>query len=173
MQTLSRLLLSLSPFLLASCSQIPFMQQTSAHATLEAKSDSQVSGDVDLIQQGTKVLLIARVAGLTPNSIHGFHIHEKGDCSAADASSAGGHFNPDAHPHASQATPSHHFGDLPNLKADNTGHAIYRATLENASLAEGAHALIGHAMILHRDADDYVTQPAGNAGPRVACGVIK
>ncbi|MFQ6334405.1 superoxide dismutase family protein [Methylophilus sp. 3sh_L] len=173
MQICPRLLLSLAPFLLASCSQIPFMQQTSAHATLEAKSDSQVAGDVDLIQQGTKVMLIARVSGLAPNSIHGFHIHEKGDCSAADGTSAGGHFNPDANQHASQATPNHHFGDLPNLTADNTGNVIYRATLEDASLSEGAHALIGHAIIIHRDADDYVSQPAGNAGPRIACGVIK
>jgi Cu-Zn family superoxide dismutase len=111
------------------------------------------------------------VRGLAPGSEHGFHIHDKGDCSAADASSAGGHFNPGAAQHGA-GSGVHHAGDIPNIKADARGVAHVDAKVAGVTLAAGATSVAGRSLVVHRDADDYTTQPAGNSGPRVACGVI-
>ncbi len=102
---------------------------------------------------------------------HGFHVHEFGDCSAADATSAGGHFNPTGHPHAGPTDAVRHAGDLGNVEAAADGAASLSWTDPHMSLT-GPHGVIGHAVIVHANPDDLQTQPTGNAGGRVACGVI-
>jgi len=143
-----------------------------AVATLEGRSGTSTSGTVTFTQRGTGVMVRADVTGLPPNSEHGFHVHEKGDCSAPDAMSAGGHFNPAGKPHGSSAMPEHHAGDMPNLKADASGHAQATFELAGMTVAPGPDSIVGRAAVVHKDPDDYRSQPAGNSGPRVACGVI-
>jgi superoxide dismutase, Cu-Zn family len=143
-----------------------------AQATLEPRSGSQVAGTVTFAPQGDKLRVEARVSGLTPGE-HGFHVHESGDCSAPDASSAKGHFNPAAKPHGHHGGSEHHAGDMPNLVADASGNANLVAELTQLSLAEGADGILGRSVVIHADPDDYRSQPAGNSGKRVACGTIR
>jgi Cu-Zn family superoxide dismutase len=142
-----------------------------AMAPLQAKSGSQVAGTIFFTQQDGGLRVVARVSGLKPNQEHGFHVHEKGDCSAPDATSAGGHFNPTGQPHGSQAMP-HHGGDMPSLKADAVGNAEATFTIEGVTLAGATDGVIGKAVVVHAKADDYKTQPTGDSGGRIACGVI-
>lgn len=142
-----------------------------AEAQLQARSGSAVSGTVSFNQEGGRVRVVARVAGLTPNQEHGFHVHEKGDCSSADGLSTGGHFNPTGQPHGAPDRP-HHGGDMPALKADAKGNAEATLMLDGVTLGTGPADLLGKAVIVHAKPDDYTTQPTGNAGGRVACGVI-
>ena len=145
-----------------------------AHAMLEARSGSQVGGTLQLHAMSDGVHVSGRVTGLAPNSDHGFHIHEKGDCSAADAASAGGHFNPTAQPHGKVGTTPHHLGDQMNLHADADGSAMVDAYFAGVSLGSGqANDVVGRALVVHAAPDDYTSQPAGNAGKRVGCGVIR
>jgi superoxide dismutase, Cu-Zn family len=143
-----------------------------AVAVLNPASGSQVNGTVTFIRNGNQLTVIADVRGLPPNSSHGFHIHEKGDCSAPDAMSAGGHFNPDNHPHGGPSTPTHHAGDLGNLEANGEGRAYKRMTVSDITLDHGSHGVLDRGVIVHEKLDDYTTQPTGNAGARIACGVI-
>ena len=143
----------------------------SADATLEARSGSKVSGTVSFKAAGQKIRVEARVAGLTPGE-HGFHVHEAGDCSAADASSAKGHFNPAGRPHGHHGGSERHAGDMPNLVADASGKAMLSAELDMLSLTEGPTGILKRSVVIHADPDDYKSQPAGNSGKRVACGVI-
>jgi superoxide dismutase, Cu-Zn family len=142
-----------------------------AAVALKPASGSQVSGTAWLVQEGDHVVVQARVSGLAPNREHGFHVHEKGDCSSPDASSAGEHFNPTHKPHGSPAT-DHHAGDLPSLKADASGNAVTSFELKGVLLGSGATDLMGKALVVHADPDDYTSQPSGNSGKRIACGVI-
>lgn len=145
---------------------------TTAEAVLAPTKGNAVQGKVTFREEEGKVLVTASVSGLTPGA-HGFHIHEKGDCSAADASSAGGHFNPSAQAHGRRGQPAHHAGDSDNLLADAKGVAHVDAHFSGVSLGTGAaNDAAGRAVIVHANADDYASQPAGNAGARVACGVI-
>lgn len=155
------------PCLLVACSKAP----QHATAVLEAKSDSQVKGEVHFMQQKDGVLVHVQASGLLPG-LHGFHIHEKGDCSAADASSAGGHFNPLSAEHGAPTAEHHHAGDFGNVVADESGEGKYERVLSFISL-NGAHSIIGKSVVIHADADDMATQPAGNSGKRIACGVVK
>lgn len=143
-----------------------------AAAILEGRSGSEARGSVTLIPAGEKILVSARVTGLTPGE-HGFHIHEVGDCSAPDATSAKGHFNPGGKVHGHHAGGEHHAGDLPNLVADADGNASYSAELTGLQLGEGSTGILGRSVVIHADPDDYKSQPAGNSGKRIACGVIK
>ena len=144
-----------------------------AIANLASASGSLVSGRLTLVPMGDGVHITGEIGGLQANSSHGFHIHEKGDCSAADASSAGGHFNPAAKPHGRTGHGAHHAGDGDNLVADSQGVARVNAHFSGVSLGGGsANDIAGRALIVHANADDYSSQPAGNAGARVACGVI-
>ena len=143
----------------------------SAVAKLEPTTGNTARGTVTFTQKGGKVVLDAKVAGLTPGS-HGFHIHEKGDCSSGDGMSAGGHFNPDGKPHGPQGAP-HHGGDMPSLKADASGQAKASFVLEGVTVTAGPASIVGRGLIVHKDPDDYRTQPTGNAGARVACAVIQ
>ncbi len=140
---------------------------------LESRSGSSVTGNLQLKDSGAGLRITGEVRGLAPGSEHGFHVHEKGDCSAQDASSAGGHFNPGAaaHGRAGSGAP-HHAGDMPNIRADARGVAKVDQTVAGVTLAADATGAGGRALVVHRDPDDYTSQPAGNSGPRVACGVI-
>lgn len=138
---------------------------------LNPTAGQQANGIVRLAQEGDRVVVRARVAGLAPNREHGFHVHEKGDCSAPDASSAGEHLNPQAKPHGAPGA-EHHPGDLPSLKADAAGVAATSFEVKGTLLGAGAADLIGKALVVHADPDDYTTQPSGNSGHRIACGVI-
>jgi Cu-Zn family superoxide dismutase len=142
-----------------------------AIATLEPLGDSGVEGRVVFTQGDVDLAIDVDVTGLTPGE-HGFHVHEYGDCSAADGSSAGGHFNPGDHPHAGISDAASHAGDLGNLVADENGQATREFELSKITLREGATNILGRAVIVHEKADDLATQPTGAAGGRVACGVV-
>ena len=156
--------------LLATCFAASASAQT-ATATLAATAGNATAGTVTFAQKGDKVTVSAQVSGLAPGA-HGIHVHEKGDCSAADGMSAGGHFNPTGKPHGDPASLDHHSGDMPMLQADASGNATLTAELSGISIGSGATDIVGKAVVVHKDADDYKTQPAGNSGARVACGVI-
>jgi len=143
-----------------------------AGAELKPTAGNNTEGTVTFAQRGDKVVVVARVSGLTPGS-HGFHIHEKGDCSAPDGTSAGGHFNPLGKPHAHPTTADRHAGDMPMLEADASGNATLTATLDVITIGGGAADIVGRGVIVHKDPDDWKTQPTGNSGARVACGVVK
>ena len=157
--------------LLAACSMNPRTAGPAAEAKMQPTQGSQTQGVVRFQQHGDNVLVAASFTGLAPGG-HGFHIHEKGDCSAPDASSAGGHFNPTGKPHGHPHKGEHHVGDLPMLTADANGNASLNATLTSLTLHEGASNIVGRAVIVHKDPDDFTTQPTGNSGGRLACGVI-
>ena len=145
----------------------------SATANLSAASGSLASGQLKLMPMGGGVHVTGTIGGLKANGAHAFHIHEKGDCSAADASSAGGHFNPAGQPHGRASKPQHHAGDSDNLTANADGSATVNAHFNGVVLGGGAATdIIGKAVVVHADPDDYTSQPAGNAGSRIACGVI-
>lgn len=148
------------------------MKGSMAVATLTPTQGNGVRGVVAFHEHGGHLMVHARVSGLKPNGEHGFHLHEKGDCASPDGTSAGGHFNPDGQPHGPQNA-AHHAGDMPSLKADAQGNADVHFTLDGPSLDAGkAGYIVGRSVIVHANPDDYATQPTGNAGGRLACGVI-
>ena len=156
---------------LAACATTP-MDTAVATAQLEATRGNTAAGTVTFAERMGKVHVTADVTGLAPNREHGFHIHEKGDCSSGDGMSAGGHFNPTGNPHGPQGGP-HHGGDMPSLVADASGRAKASFTLEVVTVAPGPNSIVGRGLIVHKDPDDYKTQPTGNAGARLACAVIR
>lgn len=141
-----------------------------AVAALYPTKGSKVCGVVRFTQEGERIHVVADVSGLTPGS-HGFHVHEFGDASADDATSAGGHYNPHAMPHAAPSAGERHAGDLGNLVADANGNA-HLDTYDTCLQLQGPSSIVGRAVIVHANADDLKSQPTGNAGPRVAIGVI-
>lgn len=144
-----------------------------ASVVLAPASGSLVSGRLTAMPMGDGVHFTGEIGGLTPGSTHAIHIHERGDCSAADASSAGGHFNPTNQPHGQVGTPTHHAGDMNNLIANAQGVARVDVHARNVTLGGGApNDVAGRAVIVHAKADDYRSQPSGDAGARVACGLI-
>jgi Cu-Zn family superoxide dismutase len=143
---------------------------TRAVAVLGPTKDSKVAGEVTFTKSEGGVKVSAHITGLAAGS-HGFHIHEYGDCSAPDGSSAGGHFNPAGHKHGAPKDAERHAGDLGNVEASASGSATLEVVDSTLSF-EGADSIIGHGVIVHANADDFKTQPTGNAGGRVACGVI-
>jgi Cu-Zn family superoxide dismutase len=145
---------------------------TKATAKLTPTANQTARGEVTFTAEpdgGVKV--VGTFSGLVFGE-HGFHVHEKGDCSAPDGSSAGGHFNPGAKPHAAREAAARHVGDLGNLKADPYGLARVDFVDKGLSLS-GPQSIVGKAVIVHEKADDFTTQPTGNAGGRQACGVIE
>jgi len=154
---------------LAACSHMSLRSPT-ATAMVAPTKGNQVAGTVNFVQRGSLVYVEARISGLSPG-LHGFHVHEKGDC-RGDAANAGGHFNPTGAAHAGADSSVRHAGDLGNLNADASGVAVYRAQVSGISLGTGNDSIIGRAVIVHANADDLHSQPTGNAGARVACGLI-
>jgi superoxide dismutase, Cu-Zn family len=146
------------------------MATMKAIAIISPAPGGKVHGEVSFLKTEGGIKIVADVTGLTPGK-HGFHIHEFGDCSAADLMSAGGHFLIPGESHGAPGEPDSHKGDLGNLEADSSGMAHYEWLDPNISLT-GANSIIGRSVIIHASVDDLKTQPAGNAGARVACGTI-
>lgn len=144
---------------------------TAAQATMKPAKKQKTKGVVHFTQSGDKIKVEAIIEGLKPGP-HGFHIHENGDCSAADFSSAGGHFNPGHKSHGSTEAGEKHAGDMGNITADNKGKAKLTIELSGVTLS-GAESIVGKSVIIHEKVDDFKTQPTGNAGARWACGVIE
>lgn len=145
-----------------------------AKADLAPTEGHQATGNLTLITVPDGVQITGRISGLEAGGVHGFHIHEDGDCSAADASSAGPHFNPHGHVHGHPGEGEHHAGDMLNVAADEDGVIEVDALAEKVTLGDGADTdILERAIVLHANADDYVSQPAGDSGPRIACGVIR
>jgi len=144
----------------------------SAHVSLASTQGQLARGNLELRQDAAGVRVSGTVRGLKPGAAHGFHVHERGDCSALDASSAGEHYNPAGAAHGNPASQVHHAGDIRNIEADASGRASVDALIEGVSIG-GANDIVGRGLIVHADPDDYTTQPSGNSGARIACGVIE
>jgi Cu-Zn family superoxide dismutase len=158
--------------LLGACASTP-PESLRASAQLQPTKGSKTFGEATFEQVGDKVHVVVYVQGLKPGQEHGLHIHEVGDCSSGDGMSAKGHFNPHGKPHANPGTPERHAGDLPALKAAKNGRAKVDVKLDVITVSAGPASVIGRGLIVHADPDDYKTQPTGNAGARIACGVIR
>lgn len=143
-----------------------------AVAQLAPRSDMTGGGAVTFSQDGDTVTITAHIEAF-PEGAHGFHIHEIGDCSAEDFTSAGGHFNPADVPHGGPSDAERHGGDLGNIEIGGRASGHLELTSNLISLGDGANSIIGRAVILHEKADDLVSQPTGAAGGRIACGVIE
>lgn len=156
---------------IAACSSMS-MSGPRAEAKMEARSGSAVAGTVSFSQSGDKLVVEARVSGLTSGE-HGFHIHESGDCSAADATSAKGHFNPGGMAHGYHGGMERHAGDMPNLVADSYGNASFKSEVAMLTLGSDPSSIMGRSVVIHADPDDFKSQPAGNSGKRIACGTIR
>ena len=163
-------LCSLAAVALVGCAS--HLSGNRATAKLEPTRGNTANGTVTFVQTGDGVQVSGEVRGLKPGAEHGFHVHEKGDCSSGDGMSTGGHFNPTAKPHGAHGAAEHHTGDLPSLKADANGTVSFQFESRSIRVGSTANNIVGKGLIVHRDADDYATQPTGNAGPRLACAVI-
>jgi superoxide dismutase, Cu-Zn family len=148
----------------------PEVTVNKAVCVLHPTEGNEAHGLVTFTLSGTNIKIVADIDGLTPGE-HGFHIHQWGDCSKPDATSAGGHFNPENKDHAGPNDMSRHVGDLGNITADENGHAHLEME-DNMISFSGKHSIIGRGIIVHADKDDLTSQPTGDAGARVACGVI-
>lgn len=151
---------------LSSFSSIPL-----GHAFLNSP-DKKISGHAELRPINDGVMIQVEVKGLKPKSVYGFHIHETGKCDGPDFKSAGGHFNPEHGPHGSPTSSVKHIGDLGNIVANKNGVAAKEIVLKDLEDKE-VKALHSKAFILHADPDDFSSQPSGDSGKRIACGIIK
>jgi len=145
-----------------------------ADAEISGASGSGVSGQLRFRQDEGVMHIDGTLRGLEPGD-HALHVHVVGDCSAPDAASAEGHFAPDDDPHGSprEIPAEHHVGDLGNITADETGVAEFEKTDAEMTLGTGGYTIIDRAIVVHAEADDLVSQPAGDAGDRVGCGVVE
>lgn len=139
----------------------------------ESKSNSTVTGTATFVEKNGKVTFVAKIAGLTPGA-HAIHIHEKSDCSAADGSSAGGHWNPTFKKHGKWGVAEYHKGDIGNFTADEKGNGTITLTTDEWCIGCGDQTkdILDKGLIVHQGTDDFTSQPAGNAGARVACSAI-
>jgi Cu-Zn family superoxide dismutase len=143
---------------------------TNAVAVIHGFGDSHVKGVVHFKATTDGVQISGQLSGLKPGK-HGFHIHEFGDVSSADPKCHGGHFNPDKKKHGGPADAERHVGDLGNITAGDDGKAAINMTDKQIALS-GSHSIVGRAVIIHEKADDLKTQPTGDAGGRIAGGVV-
>jgi Cu-Zn family superoxide dismutase len=144
-----------------------------ASAELQGRAGSGISGRITFTATADGASYVATVSGLEGAGAHGFHIHETGDCSAEDFTSAGGHFNPTGAIHGGPMDAEHHAGDLGNIDIVADGSGSLTGSSSMISLGDGPNSVIGRAVILHAGQDDLVSQPTGDAGGRLACGVIQ
>ena len=142
-----------------------------AYAIISPTKNSNVHGRVIFTEAEEGIRIVADVTGLIPGP-HGFHIHEHGDCSSLDGSATGGHFNPRNAKHGGPDSEERHVGDLGNLIADEKGHAHYDR-VDNLITLNGEESIVGRSIVVHSEKDDFVSQPAGNSGRRLACGIIQ
>ena len=147
-------------------------EDPSAMAMLSPTQGSSVHGTVTFVRTSGVALVIVNMTGFKPDSAHGLHIHESGDCTARDGSSAGGHFNPTSSTHGGPIGPSRHSGDLGNITADTKGEIYASFEIGDVAFGTGQDSIIGRGLVVHADRDDLKSQPAGNSGARVACGMI-
>jgi Cu-Zn family superoxide dismutase len=158
--------------LLAACQTTP-PEVLRATAQLQPTKGNKTFGEATFEQVDGKVRVVVFAQGLRPGQEHGMHIHEVGDCSSGDGMSTKDHFNPFGKPHGQHSSTERHAGDLPSLKANNEGRAKVEIDLDIITLTPGPGNIIGRGLIVHADPDDYKTQPTGNSGARIACGVIQ
>ncbi len=142
-----------------------------ASAVLTPISGSSATGTVHFQELNDGSVDVTADLTNVPAGVHGFHVHEKGDCSN-NGMAAGGHFNPMNMPHAAPDAQSHHAGDFGNVTADAGGQVHAKFNTRAITVHDGVTSVVGHAVVLHGNADDLTSQPAGNAGPRIACGVV-
>jgi Cu-Zn family superoxide dismutase len=152
-------------------------QELKATAVLSPTSVASAAGmnpqgTVNFVERGDVVFVSGRITGLRPSGEHGFHVHEAADCTD-DGMATRGHFNPSGTAHGRHGDHTHHVGDLVSLKADASGVAEFSFETKLLRVSPGQTSIIGRGLIVHRDADDYTTQPTGNAGPRPGCAVIR
>ena len=158
---------------MAGCASSADKAAPQAMATIISESGTKVQGRALFTQlPAGGVKTEVWIENATPGT-HGLHIHEKGDCSAPDATSAGGHFNPAGHPHAAPADQARHNGDLGNIEVGADGKGHLEITSDLLTVSPGPDSVIGKSVIFHEKADDLKTQPTGNAGARYGCGVIQ
>ena len=160
-------LLACSAILAVSCT-------TTKNYTINSKSGTETQGTAKFVQTGKNVEMDLNVYKLTPG-IHAVHIHEKGDCSSTDGSSAGGHWNPTNHDHGKFGSETFHMGDIGNLNADKDGTArlLFKTDKWCIGCKDETKNIVGKSLIIHAGRDDFKTQPTGNAGGRVGCIEIK
>lgn len=159
-------------FGLSSFSLFAMDGKNSVTALLESPSMKNLKGTLKLHEMDNQIHIEAEISGLKPGAVHGFHVHEVGECKGPDFKSAGGHYNPTKHDHGGPKTETKHAGDLGNVEADKKGVAklsLSMATAEKMNLKD----FIGKAVVLHAKADDLKTQPSGDSGERIACGILK
>jgi Cu-Zn family superoxide dismutase len=142
-----------------------------AICNVEPTKGNSAKGVVTFTQKGDKVTIVAHISGLTANQKHGFHIQEGMEC-GEDGMLAKGHYNPDKHEHGDPGKDNRHAGDMGNLEANADGVAHLELTVDNISVNGAKNPVVGHAIIVHAKTDDF-SQPVGNAGPRIGCGIIK
>ena len=167
------LLLSCSLFLIIIACKTSVGNKNEVKTTFSSKSESTVSGTASFIEKNGIVTMVANLSGLTPGE-HAIHIHEKSDCSATDGSSAGGHWNPTFKKHGKWGSAEHHKGDIGNFTADANGNATVKFSTSEWCIGCGdaIKDIVGKGLIVHKGTDDFTSQPAGNAGARVACSAI-
>jgi len=157
------ILLALPLFALSACA----FKAPSAEAVLRPAPGNTAAGTMSFVQQGKSVLIKGQFTGLAPGA-HGLNIHEKSDCAKP-----GGHFNPFGKRHGDLSRPDHHAGDLPMVVAGANGQAHFEALMDGLTLENGVSNILGRSVVVHARPDDFTTQPTGNSGPGVACGIIK
>jgi Cu-Zn family superoxide dismutase len=144
-----------------------------ASATIEGVDDNGIAGEITFTADGDGARIAGTVTGLAPDSVHGLHVHDTGDCSDPAGGSAGTHFNPGHQDHGGPEAAARHAGDLPNLTADATGTATIDGRVAGLSVgARDDRDVVGKAVVIHEKQDDYATQPSGASGTPVACGVV-
>lgn len=161
-------------FVLAGCASSPTASGgPKARATIESKSGSTVRGSATFVELSTGGVRAQVHIEKAPPGVHGLHIHEKGDCSDPEAKSAGGHFNPTGMPHAGPKELKRHAGDLGNIEIQANGTGDLELTSDLLTVRPGPNSLVGRSVVFHEKADDLTSQPTGNAGGRLGCGVIQ
>jgi Cu-Zn family superoxide dismutase len=155
-------------------SRMPEAEHRMASARIQAKSGSNLSGEASLTEGDDDVTIVVRLENASPGS-HAVHVHEGGDCSAPDASGAGGHWNPTGEPHGKRGSSAFHAGDLGNIDVGSDGRGSLTVVAEDWSLgsADGENHPVGKAIVVHAQADDFATQPDGGSGEKIGCGVIE
>lgn len=144
------------------------------NVAMMAKSESTLDGNVMFMQEGNEVTMKVDISGIAEGE-HAIHLHQTPDCSSADGKSAGGHWNPAMEDHGKWGDMDHHAGDIGNLVADADGKATLTFTTDKWCIGceDSTMNILNHAVIIHADVDDFTTQPTGNAGGRIGCGVIE